>query len=213
MIESVLSSIAHINQLDDLGLETLVKHVGLGQLSLEVSRPCQNQPGYVGLVVGEEELDRGLRHLPHVVVSLLHPQPGEPEGGLTSSAVLLGQVHRELVEHITSVALEYDLHLANINITPGTCLQSTKESTVTIHHNEAKPVVIGQQRCQGLSVELVVTQVERGVDWLERLKVNVDLLLLALIGDDSAAVDDEAVGRNLGVELESVLDRGDGAQD
>ena len=62
-------------------------------------------------------------------------------------------------------------------------------------------------------MEFVVAEVERSVDRLEGLKVDVDLLLLALVGDDGSAVNDEAVGRNLGVELEPVLDRGDGAQD
>jgi hypothetical protein len=32
-------------------------------------------------------------------------------------------------------------------------------------------------------MELVVAQVQRGVDWLERLKVNVDLLFLSLVRD------------------------------
>ena len=62
-------------------------------------------------------------------------------------------------------------------------------------------------------MELVVAEVERRVDRLEGLEVDVDLLFLALVGDDGAAVDDQAVGRNLGVELEPVLDRSDGAED
>ena len=39
-----------------------------------------------------------------------------------------------------------------------------------------------------LCVKFVVAQVQRRVDGLERLEVNVDLLLFALIGDDRAAV-------------------------
>jgi len=47
---------------------------------------------------------------------------------------------------------------------------------------------------------------------LERLKVEVDLLLLALVGEDGTAVDDESVGWDLVVELETLLGRGDGGQ-
>ena len=75
------------------------------------------------------------------------------------------------------------------------------------------PVVVGQKSRESLRVELVVAEVERRVDRLEGLEVDVDLLFLALVGDDGAAVDDQAVGRNLGVELEPVLDRSDGAED
>lgn len=40
---------------------------------------------------------------------------------------------------------------------------------------------------------------------LERFKVEVDFLLLALVGEDSSAVDDESIGRDLVVELETLL--------
>jgi hypothetical protein len=46
-------------------------------------------------------------------------------------------------------------------------------------------------------VELVVAQVERRVDGLEGLEVDVDLALLALCGEDLATVDNEAIGRDL----------------
>lgn len=62
-------------------------------------------------------------------------------------------------------------------------------------------------------MKLVVTEVERGVDGLERLEVDVDPALLALAGDDFAAVDDEAIGRDTGVEFEALLSRSDGRED
>ena len=105
LIESVLSPVADVDQLDDLGLEPLVEHVGLGELSLEVGGPGQDEAGHVGLVVGQEQLDRRLRHLPHVVVPLLHPETSETQRRLSSSAVLLWQIHCELVKHISGVAL------------------------------------------------------------------------------------------------------------
>jgi len=62
-------------------------------------------------------------------------------------------------------------------------------------------------------MELVVTEVQRGVDGLEGLEVDVDLALLALGGQDFTTVDDEAIGRDLGVQLQALLGRGNGGQD
>jgi hypothetical protein len=62
-------------------------------------------------------------------------------------------------------------------------------------------------------MELVVTEVERRVDGLEGLEVDVDLALLALSGDDFTTVDNETIGRDLGVELETLLGRGNSRKD
>ena len=70
-----------------------------------------------------------------------------------------------------------------------THLKCPEESTITIHDNEPEPVVVGEQSAEGLGVELVVAEVEGGVDGFERLEVNVNFLLLALVGDNSTAVD------------------------
>ena len=67
---------------------------------------------------------------------------------------------------------------------------------LTIHDNEGKFVVVLKERGEGLCVEAVVAEVEGGVDWSERLKVNVDLLFLALLRDHGATVHDEAIGRH-----------------
>ena len=77
--------------------------------------------------------------------------------------------------------------------------QCAEEGTVSVHDDEAKLLVRLEQLAQGLGVELVVAQVQRRVDWLEGLEVDVDLALLALGGDDFTAVDDEAIRRDLGV--------------
>lgn len=50
-------------------------------------------------------------------------------------------------------------------------------------------------------MELVVAEIERGIDGLEWLKVDVDLPFLAFGCDDFSTVNHQAVGRNFGVEL------------
>ena len=62
-------------------------------------------------------------------------------------------------------------------------------------------------------MELVVTEVERGVDGLEGLEIDVDLAFLSLGSQDFTTVDDQAIRRNLVVQLETLLGRGDGGQD
>lgn len=59
--------------------------------------------------------------LSNVVVSLLHAQTRETECGLSSSAVLLGQVDGELVQDLAGVALK-----------------RAEQCAVTVHHNEAE---------------------------------------------------------------------------
>ena len=54
-------------------------------------------------------------------------------------------------------------------------------------------------------MKFVVTEVQRSVDRLKGLEVYVDLLFLALVRDNCAAVHDQAVWGHLGVELEAVL--------
>lgn len=51
-----------------------------------------------------------------------------------------------------------------------------------------------------LGVELVVAQVKRRVDGLERLEVEVHPLLLTLVGHDSPAVDHQTIRGHSGVE-------------
>ena len=62
-------------------------------------------------------------------------------------------------------------------------------------------------------MKLVVAKVEGGVDWAERLEVDVDLSLLAFGGQDFTTVDDESVWWYLIVELQALLGRGNGGQD
>jgi len=114
--------------------------------------------------------------LPEVVVALLQAETGETEGGLTTTAVLLGQVDLDLVDDFLGVAADCAV-----------------EGAIAVNDNEAELVVLLHELHQGLSVELVVTEIQRGVERLERLKVNVDHLLLALIRQNGATVDHQAI--------------------
>ena len=61
-------------------------------------------------------------------------------------------------------------------------------------------------------MEFIVTEVERSVDGLEGLKVDIDPPLLSFRSDDLTTVHDQTIGWNFGVELEALLGRGDGRE-
>ena len=61
-------------------------------------------------------------------------------------------------------------------------------------------------------MKLVVAQVQRGVDWFERLEVDVDLALFSFRRNDFAAVDDQPIRRNFVVELKTLLGGRDGRE-
>ena len=54
------------------------------------------------------------------------------------------------------------------------------------------PIIIGKQSIQGFSVELVITQIERGIDRLEGLKVDVHFLFLTFVSNDRSTVNHES---------------------
>lgn len=59
-------------------------------------------------------------------------------------------------------------------------------------------------------MELVITKIERGVDGLERLEVDVNLSFLSFGCDDFTAVDDQSIRRHLVVKFQTLLGGGDG---
>lgn len=73
------------------------------------------------------------RDLSQVVVTFFEPQTCEPDRGLTSSSVFLGQLDRELVEDLAGVALE-----------------GGEERSVTVYHDEAERRVGVQEQPQVL---------------------------------------------------------------
>jgi hypothetical protein len=124
-------------------------------------------------------LDSHLSDLTDVVVALFVTKTRETKSGLTSTSVLLGQIHSELMDDIASVSRN-----------------GSKQGTVTIHDDEAELGVRFEQLRKGLRVELVIAHVQGGVDGLVRREINIDLLFLTLVSDDSTAVDDKSSRRN-----------------
>jgi hypothetical protein len=196
LVETVLTTIRNVNNLDNLGRKAAVEHVGGVEVVLEIGGTSKNETSDVDLVGSDEVLDSQLGNLSDVVVTLLLSQTGETESGLTTTTVLLGKIDRELVDDLTGVAAK-----------------SSKQGTVTFHDDEAKLLVGLEQLGQSLGVELVVAQVEGGVDGLEGLEIDVDLSLLAFLGQDFTTIDDQTVRGHLVVQLEALLGRGNGGQD
>jgi hypothetical protein len=99
-----------------------------------------------------------------------------------------------------------------VNDFTGVAREGAEQGAVSVHDDEAKLLVRLKQLAQGFGVELVVAKVQRRVDGLEGLEVDVDLALLAFGGDDFTAVDDEAIRGDLGVELQTLLGGRDGRE-
>jgi len=91
--------------------------------------------------------------------------------------------------------------------------QGPEKRTVTIHNDKAELLIRLEQFAQSLSMELIVAEIERSIDGLERLKIDIDFALLSFAGDDFTTVYDQAIGRDFGVEFEFLLRGGDGGQD
>lgn len=62
-------------------------------------------------------------------------------------------------------------------------------------------------------MEFVVAKVQGGVNRLKRFEVDVNLSLLSFGGNNFTAVDNEAIWRNLVVELETLLGGGNRGKD
>ncbi|KAH3660506.1 hypothetical protein OGAPHI_007092 [Ogataea philodendri] len=192
LVKSVFSSVRDINQLQNLALQSTVKHVGSTQLGLEISTTGQNQSSNSHLVVRNEVLNSHLGDFSDIVVSLLVSQSGETQCRLSTSSMLLRQINCEFVQNFSGVTG-----------------QSTKQGSITVHHNETKSVVTFKQFGQRLGVELVITQIQRGIDRLERLESNGELLFFTLLSNNFTTVHNQSVWRNRIVQLEFLLGRCD----
>ena len=196
LVETVLTTVRNIHDLNNLGRQTVVEQVGGVKVVLEIGGTSKDKTSHVDLVGRDEVLDSQFCNLSDVVVTLFLSQTSETESGLTTTTVLLGKIDRELVDNLTGVSA-----------------QSSEQGTVTIHDDKTELLVGLEQLSQSLSVELVVAQVKGGVDGLEGLEIDVDLSLLSFLGQDFTTVDDQTIRGDLVVQLETLLGRGNGGQD
>lgn len=180
LVETIFAAIGYVDYFDNLRLKTIVKHIRLVQVVLEVGGTCKNEARNIDLVVADEVLNRQLGYLAHIVVALFFSQPSESQGRLSTATVLFGKIDRELVDDVSCITAE-----------------CSKESAVPVHDDEAEFLIGFKQFAQRLGMELIVAQVKGGVDGLERLEIDVDLAFLALGSDNFTAVDNEAVGGTL----------------
>ena len=74
LIKAILTTVANIDNFDDLGGKARIEHVTLTELSFEVRTACEDQTGDVDLVVGDVMLNSEFGDLSYVVVTLLVTQ-------------------------------------------------------------------------------------------------------------------------------------------
>jgi hypothetical protein len=104
LVETVLSSVTDIDDLDNLCQQSRVEQVTSTQIRLQLCTTSQDQTGDVDLVSGDEMLDGQLGDFSDIVSSSFLSQTGETQGRLTTSTVLLGKVDGELVDDLTGVS-------------------------------------------------------------------------------------------------------------
>lgn len=90
--------------------------------------------------------------------------------------------------------------------------ECTKECSITIHDDEPKLLIRLEQFGKCLGMELVVTKIQGGVDWLEGLEIDIDLPLFAFRRQDFTTVYDQSIRWNLVVKLKPLLCGCDGRQ-
>ena len=121
LVKPVFPSIADVDNFDNLGGQTLVKHVTQAQLRLEVGTPGKHQPRHIHFIRGNEVLYGQFGNLTHIVVSLFVTQTGETQGRLPTTTVFLGKVDSEFVNNLASVACD-----------------GSEEGTISVHDDETK---------------------------------------------------------------------------
>ena len=142
LVETVLTTITDVNDLDDLCSQTRVEHVTLAELGLEVRATREDKTSHVDFIVGNEVLYGQFGNLPHVVVALLVTKTRETQCGLTTTAVLLGEIDGEFVDDFAGVTSN-----------------RAEQSAVTVHNDEAELRVRLEKFLKRLSMELVVAEV------------------------------------------------------
>lgn len=151
------------------------------KIILEFSGTSENYAGHVDSIFSDEKLSAKLSHLCKVVVPFFQTKTSETQSRLTTTTVLLGELHAEFVDHLSRVAKN-----------------CTEKAAVSVHDDESKLLVILEQFGQSFDVEFVVAEVKRRIYGPERLKIYCHLPLLAIICHHSATIKHKSIGRHLG---------------
>mmetsp|Transcript_6851 Transcript_6851/g.12224 ORF Transcript_6851/g.12224 Transcript_6851/m.12224 type:complete len:314 (+) Transcript_6851:1921-2862(+) len=197
LAEPILPPVRYVHHLDHNLGKSFIEQITPHQFRLKVGRTRQHQPLNIGpLTVGNKQLRGHLGHFSDVIMPLFQTQTGETQCGLSTPPMLLGKIDREFVQYL-----------------PPGALDGTVETSVTVHNDESEGLVVHEEFVEVLGVELVVTEVEGCVDAFEGFEVDVDFLLLPIVGHDRAAVHDESVLGAFVVQFEPLLCAGDSAED
>ena len=110
----------------------------------------------------------------------------ETKGGLTTTAVLFGKLHVHSLQNLLVVALESGI-----------------QDAVTVHNYKAELLIVVKDLAQWLRVERGLAAICKGIDGLERLQINRNLLFsLAVANLNHTAKEDQAAVRDRFVEFQ-----------
>lgn len=189
LVETLLSSVGDIGDVDDDFLESGVQELGLGDEFLEIGVPGDDESGDVWHLVLDVAWGGGFAYLSDVGGSLLHSDSSESLLGLPSSSVLFWEVDGELVDDFSGVSLE-----------------TAEEGAETVYDDESVLLGACEETLERFGDELVAAFVKGGVDGLERLEGNHDLSFsLSVLSENLSCVDQKTVVWDNWVKLESLL--------
>lgn len=147
----------------------------------------------VGHVIGDEVLGGELTALDDVEMALLFSETSETHSGLSTSSVLLGQLHGHSVD-------DFLVHT----------LEGSEHDTSTIDDNEAEFLVILEEGEKRLSVETVLALVSELVNGSEGGDIDLDFLLsLAVLHEDDTTEEAKTILGGVFVQLEHLTGGGD----
>lgn len=102
--------------------------------------------------------------------------------------MFLGKIHRELLDNFSGIPTE-----------------GAEKRTVTIHDDESELLVRFEKLAERLGMELVITKIQRCVDRLEGLEIDVYFPFFSFRGNDFTTVDNQAIWRYLVIQFETLL--------
>ena len=87
-----------------LGLQPSIEQVAVLKIVLEFSRSGENYASHVDSVFSNEELCAKFCHFCEIIVPFFQTKTSKTQSRLTTTTVLLGELHAEFVDHLSRVA-------------------------------------------------------------------------------------------------------------